>query len=203
MILFVHLATSDLMKRGLPLTDPAQPWVCGLAAALATPAGETVSYLSTLVQPDAGMQIRPEATARHGIETREAAKTGIGGILALGILCQFARKADVVVGHAIDFEKAVVESVLMRAGKDTRLWTRPGLRFIDTMAAATPFCRIEATPPREDGQFKWPSLSEACASLLGDEPAAGPVTPQAALVSVIRLFKHLSDRGAFADLEAA
>lgn len=208
MILFVHLATSDLLKRNLPLTDPAQPWVCGLAAELASGAGEAMSALSTLVRPDPGMQIRFDATARHGISTMEATQSGISAIVALGVLCQFAAKATIAVGHSNEFDRGVVESVLMRAGKDTRLWTRPGLRFVDTMTAATPFCRIEPLPPREDGQFKWPSLAEASSAILGEalDDAPPPIAGERLrwnLGRVKRLFLALNQRGAFGELEAA
>jgi hypothetical protein len=196
-ILFVHLATSDFFKRGLPLTDPSQPWIVAIAAELADIEGHALDFVSTRVRAAPGRKIREGAEARHGITSREAAKTGISEIVALGMLCGLAAQARFVVGHGIEFDRLTVESVLLRSGKDARLWMRPGLESLDTMTSAAPFCRIKANPPRDDGQFKWPSLDDACHALLGEPKREPPLDLWESVQRTKRLFLHLRSLNAY------
>jgi hypothetical protein len=196
-ILFVHLATSDFIKRNLPLTDPSQPWIVALAAELADGDGRTLDFVSTRVRAAPGRKIREGAEAHHGITSREAAKAGISEIVALGVLCGLAAQARYVVGHGIEFDRLTVESVLLRSGKDARLWTRPGLESLDPMTTAAPFCRIIGEPPREDGQYKWPSIDDAVHVLLGEAKREPPFEPWEDVQRTKRLFWHLRSLNAY------
>ncbi|MBB6306273.1 hypothetical protein [Xanthobacter tagetidis] len=192
-VLFVDVESSDLLKRGVPLDDPAQPWAVSIAAQLVI-GGEDADHFHVRITAE-GRQVRPCAQAVHGISTRAAGKRGVSEIVALGMLCGFAAQAEIVVGHGIDFDRQVIEGCIRRRKKPADLWTRPGLEFVDTMKAATPFCRIEAN--REDGTFKWPSLDEACSLLLGEEPRAGVHSAWDDLARTRRLFDWLAAKGVF------
>ncbi|WP_024278593.1 hypothetical protein [Xanthobacter sp. 126] len=192
-LLFVDAETSDLLKRDRPLDDPSQPWAVSIAAQLVIDGADS-DHFQVHVKAE-GRQVRAGAEAVHGISTRSAAKRGVSEVVALGMLCGFAAQAEMVVGHGIDFDRQVIEGCLLRRGKETRLWTRPGLEFVDTMKAATPFCRIKAD--REDGSFKWPSLDEAYSILLGEAPRAGEHGAWDDLQRCRRLHAWLADRGAF------
>lgn len=170
MLLFFDLETSDLLRRDVPLGDPAQPWIVSIGAQLCAMDGMLRDHFHARIRAD-GRQVRAGAQAVHGVSSRDAARTGVSETVGLGMLIGFAAQATYCAGHGIEgFDRQVVESVLLRLGKDTRMWTRPGLQFFDTMKLATPVCRIPSG--RDDGGFKWPSLDEALFELLG-EPARG------------------------------
>lgn len=192
-ILFLDIETSDLLKRDRSLSDPSQPWAVSIAAQLVID-GDDADHFHVHVKAE-GRQVRAGAEAVHGISTRSAAKRGVSEVVALGMLCGLAAQAEMVVGHGIDFDRQVIEGCLLRRGKETRLWTRPGLEFVDTMKAATPFCRIPTD--REDGSFKWPSLGEAGTILRSEPPREGAHDAWSDLQRCRRLYDWLADRGAF------
>lgn len=191
-ILFVDCETSDLLKRDLALDDLSQPWCVSIAAVLAVP-GRPDQEINLPIRAE-GRKIRAGAEAVHGVSSREAAKHGVPEVAVLAVLCWLAAQAECVVGHGIGFDRDVVTSVLMRRGKDSRLWTRPGLTFHDTMKLATPFCRIPSV--FDDGGFKWPSLDEACSILLGEPPRAGEHSAKDDLQRTRRLWAWLCDHNA-------
>jgi len=78
-------------------------------------------------------------------------------------------------------------------------WERPGLEFVSTMEAATPFCRLPATHPNgvENGSYKWPSLDE-CARILLNEPSrTGHHNAWGDVQRCKRLYHWLRDQRAF------
>lgn len=196
MLLFLDCETSDLLKRFLPLDDPAQPWVVSIAAELSTLDGTAVGFLFSRIRSN-GRKVRQGAVDVHGVTSRDADKWGCDEIPALGMLSGFAAQAQRCIGHGVDFDRQVIEGVLLRRKKDPRLLRRPGLHFIDTMTAATPFCRIEPTPPRDEGGFKWPSLDEASEILLQEPPRTGLHDAWADCQRVKRLYFTLEKLGAF------
>lgn len=196
-LLFLDTETSGLMKRGLPLESPEQPWVVSLAAELCDDAGNQIACINTRIRAN-GRTIDEGARAVHGISSALAGRTGVSELAALGVLCgreSFASQARYVVGHGISFDREVIASVLARHGRDPMTWTRPGLQFLDTMLAASPFCQIDSG--RDDGAHKWPSLDEACQQLLGEPPRAGMHSAWDDLQRAKRLFFKLRERGAF------
>ncbi len=168
--MFIDTETSDLLKRDTPLSDPSQPWCVSIAADLCDNDGTSRDFLFTRIRSD-GRMVKDGAKAVHGMSSTQASRDGVSEAAALGVLIGFAAQASKVVGHGIDFDRQVIEGLLLRRDKDTRIWVRPGLQFIDTMIAATPVCRLSSG--RSDGQFKWPSLDEACVEILHEQPREG------------------------------
>lgn len=162
MYLVVDVETSDLLKRDVSLADPSQPWAVSIAALLCEPDGTDRDFFATRIRAD-GRQIRADAQNVHGITSREAGRNGVSELTALGMLIGLAANATYCIGHGIDFDRQVIESLLIRRDKATKMWTRPGLVFVDTMLAGVPVCRIPSG--RDDNQFKWPSLDELLATL--------------------------------------
>jgi hypothetical protein len=195
MIVFADLATSGLMKRELPKDHAGQPWAVAIACELTDADGASMAQFYSPIRAD-GRKITEGAKAVHGISDRDAGKNGINEIVALGCLCAFASQAKYVVGFGIDFDRDIVESLLMRRNKDTKLWTRPGLEFVDVMKIAAHACKILPKEPRPDGQWKWPSMEEACTMLLGAAPPA-QANNWELLQLVKRLFFVLRDRKLF------
>lgn len=172
MLLFIDTETSDLLKKDLPLSDPSQPWACAIAADLCDDDGTTRDFLHTRIRSE-GRMIRAGAKAVHGISSSDAGRDGVSETAALGVLIGFAAQVSVVIGHGVSFDRQVIEGLLIRRGKDTRMWMRAGLCFVDTMLAATPVCRLPHDPPSASGQFKWPSLDSACEAILHELPRSG------------------------------
>ena len=185
--LYIDLESSDLLHRDLPLDHPSQPWAISIAAELVMDDGR--SWFMHLPIRSEGRPIAAGAEAVHGVSTRQAASVGVNEIPVLGTLCGLAENASCVVGHGIPFDRDVVTSLLMRKGKNTRMWTMAGLEFVDTMTAAAPLCRLPGAS--DSGEFKWPSLDEACSILLGMEPREGPHSAWEDLQRTRRLHEHL------------
>lgn len=193
--LFVDTESSDLLKRHLPLSDPSQPWIVSMAGDLSDGDGVPQAFFFTQVRAADGQKVRPGAEQVHGISSRDAAREGVPQIAALAMLCHLASQARYVVGYGLDFDRQLVESALLRSGKDTRLWTRPGLQFINCMLPATAICKLPPKEPRDDGQFKWPSLAEAQQIILGEPPRTGIHNAWDDMQISKRVFMELRRRG--------
>jgi DNA polymerase III epsilon subunit-like protein len=141
-----------------------------VAADLCDNDGSSRDFMFTRIRSD-GRMIKDGARDVHGITSRQAGRDGVSETAALGVLIGFAAQASMVLGHGVSFDRQVIEGLLLRRGKDARMWVRPGLQFIDTMTAATPVCRLPSG--RDDGQFKWPSLDVACETILHEQPRSG------------------------------
>lgn len=197
MFLAIDVESSDLLKRTLPLDDAAQPWPVSLAAILCDDDGTEQDFFHTRIRSD-GRMIRPGAQAVHGIGSSAAGRHGVSEVAALGMLVGFAAQATRLIGHAIEFDRDVIIATLRRLDKDDRMLVRPGLELVDTMKAAAPVCRIPSG--RDDGQFKWPTLDEACATVLGEAPRTGPHNAYDDALRARRLYLALVARNV---LEAA
>lgn len=201
-ILFLDLETSGLIKKGLPLDSPEQPWCVSLAAELSDSEGNPLALLSTGIRAN-GRKIADDARKVHGISSAISGRTGVSELAALGVLCgreSLASQALYAVGHGISFDRDVVISLLARHGRDATSWTRPGLQFVDTMTAAAPFCRLPSD--HESGGFKWPTLDECCAILLGEPERTGHHNALDDLQRTKRVFFWLRAHNAF-EMEAA
>lgn len=189
MFLIIDSETSGLMKRELPIDHEGQPWVVSLSAELCDTKLRQLDFFSTRIRAD-GRKIEAEATGVHGISSADAGRSGIPEVTAIGMLCHFASQARYVVGFGIDFDRKVIESILMRRRKDTRLWVREGLEFVDVMKPAAHICKLPS--PHESGSPRWPSLDEACEIILGEPPREGSHTGWDDLQRTKRLFSKLA-----------
>lgn len=201
--LFVDCESSGLFKANLPMDSEQQPWIVSLAAELVSDAGQQIACINTGIRAN-GRKITDGAQKVHGVSSALAGRTGVSELAALGVLCgreSLASQARYVIGHGVSFDRDIITSVLARNGRDATTWVRPGLTFIDTMLAATPFCRIPAE--RDDGAFKWPSLDETSEMLLCEPARTGPHAAWDDLQRCRRLFSWLKARNAFDMAEAA
>jgi DNA polymerase-3 subunit epsilon len=202
MLLFVDTETSGLIKKGLPLSSPEQPWVVNLAAELTDANGAQLACISTGIRAN-GRTVTDGAHKVHGVSSAAAARTGVSELAALGVLCgreSLVSQARYVIGHGISFDRDVVTSVLARQGRDATTWVRPGLVFVDTMLAAAPFCGIQSE--HESGGYRWPSLDQACETLLSQSPRIGPHSAWDDVQRCKALYFWLRDHSAI-ELEAA
>lgn len=203
MLLFLDCETSGLIKKALPLGSPEQPWIVNLAAELTDGAGKQLACIRTGIRAN-GRTITDGARNVHGVSSATAARSGVSELAALGVLCgreSLASQARYVIGHGISFDRDVVTSVLAGQGRDPASWTRPGLQFVDTMLAAAPFCGISGE--HESGGYRWPSLDQACETLLGEAPRVGPHDAWDDLRRCKELYFWLRDHDAFETEKAA
>lgn len=161
MKLFFDCETTGKSNFRLPSDHPSQPRVVQFAAILTDDEGAEVGCLSSIIQPD-GWTIPEEATSIHGISTAKAQACGIPIVTALSMFNIFARRADTVIAHNIDFDWLVTHGEFLRAEKLPVFVT---LAKFCTMKATTPLCKL----PGKFGDFKWPKLSEAYQIILGKE----------------------------------
>jgi DNA polymerase-3 subunit epsilon len=162
--LFIDTETTGkaLMREGPE--HPGQPRIVQLACLLYSEQRKVVAEFNCLVKPE-GYTIPAEATAIHGISTAEAEQFGLKIGTALGVLCQFIKRAKLLVMHNAQFDCRVIHSELVRLKNADLL-----LVFMDcerhcTMEASTPVLRIPS--PYREGEFKWPKLQEAHQHFLG------------------------------------
>lgn len=202
-LLFIDTETSGLFKKNLPMDSDQQPWCISLAAELCDDVGRQIACINTGIRAN-GRKITDGAQKVHGVSSATAGRTGVSELAALGVLCgreSFASQARYVIGHGVSFDRDIITSVLARNGRDATTWVRPGLTFVDTMLASTPFCKIATD--RDDGGFKWPTLDEACELLLNEPPRTGPHNAFDDLQRCKLLFFWLRSRGALDMGEAA
>lgn len=191
MLLFLKVASSDLLRESEPLDAPGQPWCVSLAAELTAMDGTQRGFMLAPVRSD-GRSIKPGAAAKHGITTRDAARAGVSEIAALGFLIQLAMNPTHLVAWRVDFDRDVLIAVLARLGKDSRMLVRPGLELVSVQDAAAAVCRL---PGGTDGQFRLPTLDEAHTSILGQARPSGPHSAWDDLCAMRAVFFALRDRG--------
>lgn len=197
MLMFLDLESSGLIKRDLPLGAPEQPWIVGIACELTDLNGTHIASIDTAIRAN-GRSISDGARRVHGVTSAHASRSGISEIAALGVLCgkeSFASQAKQIIGHNAAFDCQVIESVLLQNGREASALKRPGLTIVDTMLAATPFCKIPSE--HESGGYKFASLDEACQILLCEPPRQGHHTAWEDLQRAKRLYFLLRERGAF------
>jgi hypothetical protein len=188
MILYVDTEASDLIKRELPLDNPGQPWAVKMSAKLVDMKGVTQAFFSTPIRAE-GRKITENARKVHGVSSAQAGQSGVSEVVALGMLLGFANESRYVVGFGLDFDRQLVESLLMRRRKDTALWVRKGLEFIDVMKPAAHLCKIPSD--HENASYRWPNLDIACEKILGEPPRTGLHMDWDDLERAERIFNHL------------
>lgn len=191
MLLFLKVASSDLIREGAPLDAPEQPWAVAIAAELVAMDGSTKGVMLAPIRSD-GRGIKPAATARHGITARDAARAGVSEIAALGFLVQLAMNPTHLIAWRVAFDRDVLVSVLAKLGKDSKMLVRSGLELVDVQQCAAAACRL---PGGEDGQFKSPTLDEASRIILGSPRAPGPHSAWDDLCAMRAVFFALRERG--------
>lgn len=191
MFMACDLETSDLLKPGVSLGDPSQPWIVSAAAILFEENGATRDFFHTHIRSD-GRHVKSGAEAVHGISSRAAGRNGVSETAALGMLVGFAAQATHMIGYSVSFDRDIAVSTLIRLGKDPRMIARPGLEMVDLKLACTPLCRIPSD--HESGGFKWPSLDDACEIILQEGRREGHHSAWDDCERAVRLFLALLER---------
>lgn len=191
MILALDVASSGLIPKGAEPGSAQHPWPVALGAILFDFDGHDRASFGSRIRAD-GRTVSAGAAAVHGISSREAGRTGVPEIIGLGVICAFAAEARIVTGFNVAFDRAILESALIRLGKDTRKLMRPGLQAVDLMAPATAACKLSSE--HADGGYKFPRLGEALSIIRNERPRKGHDALSDAR-SAKRLFLTLKARG--------
>lgn len=180
-LLFLKVSTSGLYREDLPLTDEGQPWCCEIAAMLCNDAGARTQAFACLIKAD-GRKSKTAATEVHGLSDWALAQVGVPESRVIGLLGDMLKTAPPDAMKVItwgDMDPMIISSLFarfaVRQGKDasaySRLWAaRARTEYINLMDPwATNACQI----PGADGGYKWPTLDEAAATILGRDPVDG------------------------------
>jgi DNA polymerase-3 subunit epsilon len=107
--------------------------------------------------------IPPEAYESHRIDRKMTERVGVSRLRACQVFDSFARKADLLVGHNVEFDVNVMRTAFHREGGQGKCLTKP---LFCTMRSSTDVCKIPHPNPRRQGEFKWPNLTEAYTQLV-------------------------------------
>lgn len=153
MYLIVDTETTGLPKDYRASIQNTENWprLIQLAYQLYDEKENLVKEVNHIIRPD-GFVIPLESTKVHGISTESAMAEGTNLVDALDELQSDIERADVIVGHNIDFDRRVIDCEYFRLRRYPLLSTKP--QFC-TMQSSTNLCKLE-------GRFgyKWPALAE-------------------------------------------
>lgn len=144
---------------------------------------------SLLVRPD-GWRVEEGAEKVHGISQEKAEKLGLPVDVVLSIYCGLVAKADVLVGHNLDFDMGVLTGELNRTN-----WPLFFKKQECTMKMMTPVCKI---PPTEKmvkaGRTGWksPKLIEAYRFAFGED-FVGAHDALADCVAALRVWRWIKE----------
>lgn len=192
MILFFDTETTGFTLNRLALDDPAQPYIVQLAAQLCKTDGTPVAGFSLII--DNGVAIPELAKAVHGITEGHCVQFGVSAQSALSLFVHFHQRADLLVAHNIQFDKAVIETAMTRSqGQEMRL-KKP---LYCTMEAAKPVVNLPPTERMRAAGFngpKAPKLGE-CIRHFFNEDLAGAHDAMTDMLACKRVYFHLQTLG--------
>ncbi len=162
MYLIFDTETTGLPKNwDAPLEDLDNwPRLVQLAWQVHDKYGKLVSAQNFIVKPE-GFTIPFNAEKVHGISTKRALAEGHDLEKVLDIFTEDLAKAEVTIGHNIEFDNNIVGAEYLRCEKENHVGAKES---IDTKDEATDFCAI---PGGKGGKFKWPTLTELHQKLFG------------------------------------
>lgn len=159
--------TSGLFNAKLAYDDPAQGRMLQLGCVLLDEQFKEIASFCSLIKPDGWSYISPEATNRHGKTLELCNELGIPCKVAMSVFDEFLQKADLRVGHAVEFDCNIVDVERTFLGATHfENWKTP--ETICTMKLMTPICQLKHTR-YNNGTFKWPKLQEAHKFIFGNE----------------------------------
>lgn len=193
MILFFDTETTGFAHKSKPIDHPDQPHVIQLAAILCEPEGRVVSGINMLIDlgVDKGVRIPSGAQAVHGIDEERLWRFGGFPYSALNAFEHMYARADLMVGHNINYDIEMMEIALSRtvvSKSDDPLTARTKLELPSfcTMKASTDICQL----PSPRGGYKWPKLGEVYQHFFG-EPLEGAHDAMVDLMACKRVYFHL------------
>jgi DNA polymerase III epsilon subunit-like protein len=150
--------TTGLLNRRAPLNDPSQPGIVQLCAEFSLD-GKLVSGVNLFIHGE--QPVEEKAFETHRISRDLTASVGITERQMCQLFIQMVSKADVLVGHNIEFDIQMILATMLRLGGTGELLrSKP---IFCTMKQSTEVLKI---PHPSRGGFKYPSLTEAYKALV-------------------------------------
>ncbi|MEO1051628.1 MAG: DNA polymerase III subunit alpha [Bacteroidota bacterium] len=162
MYLIFDTETTGLPKNyNAPITDLDNwPRVVQLAWQLHDSSGKLLNQGNHIVKPE-GFTIPYNSEKVHGISTQMALEQGKPLVEVLEIFAKDIDRAEVLVGHNIEFDINIMGAEYIRGQVGSKLMDTQSL---DTKDESTEYCAI---PGGKGGKFKWPTLTELHQKLFG------------------------------------
>lgn len=157
-ILFTDTETTGLFDRKGALSDKHQPWPVQLAVIFDMDS-RVRTFGSFIINPKA--KIEKKALEAHKISPTIAEAMGIDVRTAVLFFLSLAERADMIVGHNVDFDMDIIRSAAARLKIDDSLLQN--MKTFCTMRRSTDVCQI---PKARGSGFKWPKLEEAYTKLI-------------------------------------
>lgn len=145
--------TTGVFDYRSPAGSLHQPDVVQIAAILADDE-KIYAKMNVLVHTET--DIPETAFEIHRIDRRLTAMAGISRTRACQMLHSLATKADVIVGHNIEFDIKIMTTAFIREGGNGTCLQKP---TYCTMKKGTDICKIPNPNPKFKG-YKWPKLQE-------------------------------------------
>ncbi|AIB11814.1 hypothetical protein ABAZ39_07345 [Azospirillum argentinense] len=186
MILFFDTETTGLVDFRADPTADHQPHLVQFAALLTEMDGTERASVNLLVRP-AGWEIPDAAAAVHGITTEVAERGGVPLRSVLSVFWGMLQRAEIVIGHNVPFDLAVMDAARHRAQVPVDVYSVPSFC---TMRTATPLAKVLHANPRHDRDWKWPKLEE-CFRVFFNEPLDGAHDALVDVRACARLYFHL------------
>ena len=159
----------DTETTGLPhnKTAPIEdfdnwPRLVQLAWQLHNPTGKLLSMGNHIIKPD-GFTIPFNAEKVHGISTKRAEEVGQHLTEVLDKFSEDVRKAEVLVGHNIEFDNKIIGAEYLRSNQKNLL---ADAKHIDTSTETVEFCQLAGGI---GGRLKYPRLIELYEKLFGED----------------------------------
>ncbi|MFM7194301.1 MAG: DNA polymerase III subunit alpha, partial [Bacteroidota bacterium] len=161
-LIFDTETTGIPRNKTAPLTDfDNWPRLVQLAWQLHGPDGKLLNRGNEIIRPD-GFDIPFKAQQVHGISTARATADGKDLKAVLETFSADLSKADLIIGHNIEFDISIIGAELLRTAMDTApLLER---KKFDTSTETIAFCALPGGP---GGKFKMPKLNELHQKLFG------------------------------------
>ena len=158
----------DTETTGLPhnKTAPVEqldnwPRLVQIAWQLHDQTGKLLSTGNHIVKPE-GFTIPFNAEKIHGISTKRALEVGEDLAEVLDKFSEDVKKAEVLVGHNIEFDNKIIGAEYLRCEKENLL---ADAKNIDTANDTKEFCQLQGGP---GGRLKSPKLIELYEKLFGE-----------------------------------
>lgn len=175
--------TTGILDYRAPITADHQPDVVQLCAWLADKE-RVYTKINILVHADT--EIPEGAYEVHRIDRELTKKVGVSRLRACQIMHSFAQKADLLVGHNVEFDIKMMKIAMHREGGGGKSMNKPSFC---TMKTSTEICKI--SNPNRPGSYKWPNLTEAYKKLVDPRGFENAHDAEADVMAAYELFKVL------------
>src|SRR5690606_25769988 len=103
-VLFFDTETTGVPIRGIPETDPYQPWMLQVAGRLMTGPDEVVGSLDLIVRPPPEAVFHEDALSKHGLSRGVVDAFGVPPSVAVEAFMELVDEADLIVAHNAGFD---------------------------------------------------------------------------------------------------